>query len=269
MLADAREGLSFRPWYRRVWYPATRMRLVARAATIADRLIVLNAADQAFAIDQGWKHPDEVRVVPHGVAEAFSHFPAPEGGAGLLFCGSWDGIKGIHYLARAFGQLCARRPDAQLTVLGPGVAPDIVVAAFPEHARGRVRVVPRCDERYVIDEFRRHDALVMCSSYEGFGMVVPEAMALGLCVIATPLGAAATLVRDGETGIVVPPRDADRLALAMERVLGDVSLRGRLGAAARDAVRSLTWTDSARQTLEVYRSAIGARAGSRDVPAPF
>jgi glycosyltransferase involved in cell wall biosynthesis len=263
MLDDAREGLVSRPWYRRVWYPATRMPLVARAARRADRLIVLNQIDRALAVDHGWKRPGDVAVVPHGLSDAFltRHGPA-DVRAGLLFCGSWDAAKGIHYLVRAFAQLCARRSDARLTVLGPGLEADAVIRDFPEHARPHVHVVPRSDEGRVIDEFGRHAALVMCSTYEGFGMVVPEAMALGLAVIATPVGSAATLIRDGETGILVPPRDVERLAVAMERVLDDAPLRARLDAAARDAVRSLTWAESARRTVEVYRAAIESRVGS-------
>ena len=50
-------------------------------------------------------------------------------------------------------------------------------------------------------EYRRHDALLWTSSYEGFGLVLLEAMSQRLPVIATPAGCAATLVRDGQTGI--------------------------------------------------------------------
>jgi glycosyltransferase involved in cell wall biosynthesis len=269
MLDDARDGLVTRPWYRRVWYPSTRMLLVARAARRADRLIVANAVDAGFAAQCGWKQPQQIVVVPHGIADTFlAERVSSDHRTGLVFCGSWDSAKGIHYLARAFGQLCARRRDARLTVLGPGIEADSVLRDFPEHSRVCIRVVPRSDERRVIEELQQHAALVMCSTYEGFGMVVPEAMASGLAVIATSVGSAATLIRDGETGLSVPLRDVDRLSLAMERVLDDASLVAKLGGAARNAVRSLTWADSARRTVEVYRTALATRVRGSAVLAP-
>lgn len=267
MLLDARERFAARPWYRRVWYPATRMRLVERAARRADRLIVLNEIDRAFAIERRWKNPEHVVIVAHGVSDAFfAPQPAASTRAGLLFCGSWNAMKGIHYLADAFGRLCERRSDVRLTVLGPGVPAESVLSEFPEQARSSVRVVPRCNEQGVVEEFQQHAALVMCSTYEGFGMVVPEAMASGLPVIATKVGVAASLVEDGGTGVLVPLRDAQGLSLAMERVLDDGPLRARLAIAARQAVGPMTWAESARRTVEVYRGALASRVGGSAAP---
>jgi glycosyltransferase involved in cell wall biosynthesis len=108
--------------------------------------------------------------------------------------------------------------------------------------------------------YRRHKALVMCSTFEGYGMVVPEAMSQGLAVIATPVGAAASLVRDGETGLLVPPRDPGALSAAMLRVLDDGALRARLASAARAAVVCRTWAVVARDTVAVYERALASRA---------
>jgi glycosyltransferase involved in cell wall biosynthesis len=97
------------------------------------------------------------------------------------------------------------------------------------------------------------------SSYEGFGMVLVEAMSQRLPVVATPVGAAATFVRDDDTGLLVPPRDSVALATALGRILDDPSLRARLAEAAFRRVRELTWTRTAAQTLAVYQHARDAR----------
>jgi glycosyltransferase involved in cell wall biosynthesis len=152
-------------------------------------------------------------------------------------------------------------------VLGPGIPAASVLAAFADGVRRRVRVVDRVAEAEVAAEYRRHDALVMCSTYEGFGMVVPEAMSQGLPVIATPVGVAATLVRDGETGILVPPRNAAALAIAMLRLGRDASLRARLARAAVHEIGGLTWAVSAARTVEAYRDALARRDRSRGARA--
>jgi glycosyltransferase involved in cell wall biosynthesis len=263
MLDDAREGFGRRGWHRRIWYPAVRMRAVAASARRADALILLNEGDRAFALERRWVAPEAVHVIPHGLASVFlDDRIATERGGGLLFCGSWDRAKGIDYLVRAFEHAAPADADLRLTVLGPGIPASSVLAAFADGVRRRVRVVDRVAEAEVAAEYRRHDALVMCSTYEGFGMVVPEAMSQGLPVIATPVGAARALVRDGETGVLVPPRDAPALAIAMLRVIRDAALRARLAGAAIHEVCGLTWAASAARTVEAYRDAIARRERS-------
>ena len=103
--------------------------------------------------------------------------------------------------------------------------------------------------------YRRHDALVFCSTYEGFGMVVIEAMSQRLPVVATPVGCAASLVRDNETGLLVAARDAEGLADAIARLLEDRAMRLRLADNAFQLVRGMTWRSTALKTLDLYSSA--------------
>jgi glycosyltransferase involved in cell wall biosynthesis len=259
MLEDHRAGLVPKPWTRRLWYPAARMSQVALAARLADRLLVLNPGDRDFALARGWKPAERVDVVPHGVSERFlaeAPLPTTPRGRGLLFCGSWDPVKGVDYLVRALALLAAEGDAPRLTVLGPGLPEGAVLAAFPPEARPRVTVVPRVSEDEVMRHYREHDALVMCSTYEGFGMVVVEAMSQRLPVVATPVGCAPLLVRDGDTGLLVPPRDPAALAAALRRLLGDADLRRRLAERAFAAVRGMTWAATAVRTVEVYDAAI-------------
>lgn len=96
-------------------------------------------------------------------------------------------------------------------------------------------------------------AVVACPSRrEGFGMACLEAMAHGKPVVASAVGGLLDLVLDGETGLLVPPRDAGALRAALERLLGDLELRRRLGAAGRERAASCDWSRVVPRLLEVY-----------------
>ncbi len=258
MLDDSGAGLMSKPWTRRLWYPASRLSQVALAARVADRLLVLNERDRAFALERRWQPAERVDVIPHGVSQRYLAADAVCGprGAGALFCGSWDHMKGIAYLVEAFAHLASHGSPVPLTILGCGARADYVRGLFPESVRPHVAIVDRQPEDRVLQEFRRHDVLVFPSTYEGFGLVVIEAMSQGLPVIATPVGCAPSVIVDGITGRLVPARDADALARAIREVMAAPADRARMGERAAAAVSKMSWCATARQTLECYRQAL-------------
>jgi len=259
MIDDHLEGLRPKSWPRRIWYPLSRLTQVAAAARLADGLLLLNDVDRRFALDRGWQPPERVTVVPHGISGRFLVEAPPADtprGAGLLFCGTWDYVKGITYLCDATNRLHAGGTPVRLTILGPGVAPEIVLERFDPAVRPFVTVIERVAEDRVMAEYRRHDALLWTSSYEGFGLVLLEAMSQRLPVISTPAGCAATLVRDGDTGYRIPPRDAGALASAIVRLMAQPAEARRLADNGCAAVAGMTWRATAEQTLAVYRAAI-------------
>jgi D-inositol-3-phosphate glycosyltransferase len=112
------------------------------------------------------------------------------------------------------------------------------------------------------DELQRlyaRAAVVACPSRrEGFGVACLEAMAHGRPVVATAVGGLRDLVVDGETGIVVPPRDPAALRTALTQLLGDRDLRRRLGSAGRERARSgFSWDAVTEVTLAAYSDVAG------------
>lgn len=265
MIDDARVGLTSKPWTRRIWYPLSRLSQVAAAARAADRLVVLNDVDRQFALGHRWKPSDRIDVIAHGVSPALlERDPADDlpRGRGLLFCATWDHMKGIHYLVGAYEQLCAAGARWPLTILGPGVPAAAVLSMFSERARSGVTVVARAPEADVIRAYQEHDALLLTSTYEGFGLVLLEAMSQRLPVVATPVGCAPDLVEDGVTGLRIPVRDAPATAAAIQRLMTDAALRRRLGAAARARVSGMSWRATAERTVDVYRRALATPTAS-------
>jgi glycosyltransferase involved in cell wall biosynthesis len=266
MIDDHRAGLMSKPWTRRWWYPAVRLSQVTAAARAADRVILLNETDCAFVLARGWKPQHEIDLIPHGVSRRFlNDAPPPDHprGCGILFCGTWDAMKGVHYLAAAFSDLIARGTPAALTVLGGAVPAESILASFAPAARSRVTVVDRVPEDEVMAAYRGHDVMAVSSSYEGYGMALLEAMTQRLPVVSTPVGCAQSLVRHEETGLIVPARDATALADALARLLADRPLRRRLAEAAWRRVQQMTWTRTAEQTLASYERALTLRSAER------
>lgn len=106
--------------------------------------------------------------------------------------------------------------------------------------------------------YRAAEVLAMPSTREAFGMVLVEAMASGLPVVATRIpGVTDTIVEDGVTGLLVPPRDSGALARALERVLADRPWAGAVGALARSSVAARYGLEvSATRWREIYTQAL-------------
>lgn len=259
MLDDHNAGLLSKPWTRRLFHPAVRLTQVAAAARAADRLLLLNEGDRAFALEHGWKSDAQIDVIPHGVSQRFlAEAPRADHlrGAGILFCGSWTEVKGVSYLADAFARLIRAGVKSNLTVLGGAVPEPVIRAAFAAETQPFLTVVDRVAEADVMSAYRVHDVLAWPSTYEGFGMVVVEAMSQRLPVVATPVGCAGSLITPEHTGLLVPPRDPAALAGALERMLTDAALRAQCAEAAFDLVRDMSWTRTATQTLAAYERAL-------------
>ena len=110
------------------------------------------------------------------------------------------------------------------------------------------------DEGRLADLYARADLFVTASLYEGYGMVLSEALARGLPIVTTTGGAAAETVPD-RAALKVPPGDVSALATALGRAIGDATLRKQLADASWAAGQKLPrWEETARIVAGVIRS---------------
>ncbi len=97
----------------------------------------------------------------------------------------------------------------------------------------------------------------MPSTYEGFGVAALEAEAMEVPVVASRIHGIPDVVLDGETGLLVPPRDRQALAAALDRLASDGGLRRRLGHAGRAFVAEhYSWEDNVAQMEALYEEAM-------------
>lgn len=166
--------------------------------------------------------------------------PAPDAeadGGRLLFVGRLAAQKGVPVLIEAFRAVRAARPRAQLVLAGDGPGRDALAAQV--RAAGLEEAVTFAGYRppeAVAALMREADLFVLPSFAEGVPVVLMEAMASRLPVIAPRVAGVAELVRDGESGLVIPPGDSGILARAILTLLDDPERRARMGAAGRAAV---------------------------------
>jgi glycosyltransferase involved in cell wall biosynthesis len=193
--------------------------------------------------------PGSIRSIRNGVPDAVLEplvrpFERPTIGS----VGRLDGQKGYDVLLHALAAL----PDAALVLVGDGPERSRLEALTAELGLGeRVRFTGWQAEP------RRHlttvDVFGLPSRFEGFPLAVVEAMLAELPVVATTVGSVPEAVRDGETGLLVPPDDPAALAAALRRLLSDPALRLRLGRQGRAlALEHFTAAAMARSFERLY-----------------
>jgi len=114
--------------------------------------------------------------------------------------------------------------------------------------------LPVLSEQELVDQYLIHKVVLFPSLYEGFGMVVLEAMACGLPVVTTPIGGMADVIEDGVTGVFAPLRDSYALAEAALGLLADEQRRRKMGARARERAQAFTWAKVADQHESLYQT---------------
>lgn len=158
-------------------------------------------------------------------------------------------------LLRAFARVHADLPDARLALLGWGrLEPELRALVGELGLDGAALLLGRVEPR---DWLLRADVFAHTSRWEGFGIVLLEAMLAGLPVVATRVSAVPEIVVDGETGLLAPAGDVDAVAAALSTVLRDRTLGARLGAAGRSRAQDeFSVARMADRTLEVYEAAL-------------
>lgn len=208
-------------------------------------------------------------VVPPGVDVARFREVAPAVPGRILFVGpvskayAW---KGLSTLFDAFERIAARDERAHLRVVGAGDLVDHYRRRAEDAGLARrVELAGRARDEDLPREYSRASVVVLPSvtDAESFGMVLAEANACGRPVVGSRIGGIPCFVRDGENGLLAPPRDAASLADAIARVLSDETLARRLGETGAALVRDEhRWEDLAARTLAVYEEAAAKRPAS-------
>jgi glycosyltransferase involved in cell wall biosynthesis len=176
-----------------------------------------------------------VQVVPYG-APSVSSAAIKNGNTKLavLFVGGLTQAKGLSYLLEAAAKL---ERQINLTLIGQRISAVVPAPAV----LARHRWIPSLAHNDLLGEMSRHDVLVLPSLHEGFGLVISEAMAQGLVVIATSHSAAPDLINDRVDGFIIPIRSAEAIAEKLELLRQEPARLREMKQAARRTAQAHSW----------------------------
>ncbi len=242
------------------FYPFWMQEIVARRI---DRVIT-GSENSAQSVAREFRLPRErIAVVYDGVdTDTFRPLEAPKERGSILYVGnSDDRNKGARYLLEALALLKDRRDGFHLTVVDRPTAWLVPTLARELGIADRVTLTGRLERDELVQRYNATEVFVSPSLYEGFGLPAAEAMACGAAVVATTAGAFPEVIEDGKSGLLVPPRDAEALAGAIDRLLTEWVLRRRLGREAQQRIAAhFSWRETALRTQALYEEVRAKRA---------
>lgn len=233
---------------------------LALAVRTSRKVIAISryTADQVRSIREA-----PIDVIPYGGASNPDRdvSPPPPGRPVILFVGRHVERKGIPVLIEAMGHL---RHDAELVICGHGdQTATLKELAAGSAASDRILFPGRVDAAELSRLYERCTVFCLPSivdsrgDTEGLGTVPLEAYAHGRPVVCSAVGGIPDVVVEGQTGFLVPPKDPVALARALDRLLGDTKLAGRMGEAGRKLVQGrFSWPELALRVEDVWNEAI-------------
>ncbi|MEM2618821.1 MAG: glycosyltransferase family 4 protein [Candidatus Hadarchaeales archaeon] len=204
---------------------------------------------------------EKITIIPNGVdLKLFDSVSTKKIPNQILYVGRLVGFKHVDWLIEAFARVLKEVPDARLKIVGSG--PE------RENLEGLVRklglqkcvtftgLIPTYEA--VVRYYNESEVFVLPSTVEGEAIVLKEAMAASLPLIAMNVSGSGvlSLVRDGENGFLLQPGRPELIAEKVIQLLQDKRLRKKMGEAGRKFVEKFDWDVIAERTLQVYRQAI-------------
>ncbi len=227
-----------------------------------DNRIVVSEAARTFAEQM---FPGAYTLIPNGVdlkrfgKQRRPPEASPDKRLNILFVGRLDERKGFRWLLESFIALKPHFPRLSMTVVGPY---DRKIAA-PYQRLAEVNRVTDIDFVGYVSPERLpdfyHRADIFCApsvGFESFGIVLLEAMAAGLPIIATDIAGYRSVMTNNQEGVFVPPRQSQPLTQALRRLIDDADLRHRLGQRGQLTARHYNWDHIIDQIVDLYRQTI-------------
>ncbi len=255
----------------------------------AQRLIAATLAEKSqleFLYDAP---SSKIAVIPPGVDtsrfypipkdEAKEVIDVPQSSHMILFVGRIEPLKGIDLLIKAIASI-QKNGDLEccphsLAIIGgePQASPEEMNAEMARlqdmvenlGIKNLVLFLGKQDQKMLPYYYSASEVVVMPSHYESFGMVALEAMACGTPVVASQVGGLGFLVRDGETGYVVPGNDVEKLAHYLVKLIKDQQLQAKLGNQSAAYARNYAWSIITEKIIEVYQQEL---KNKKEIPEP-
>jgi len=195
----------------------------------------------------------KIDIVAYGAPPTISdEIRKSDGRLKVLFAGSLGQRKGLSYLLKAIEML---KDAVELTLLGRKAASG---CAPLENAVRKYRWVPTLSHPGMLREMQSHDVLVLPSLFEGFGLVILEAMAQGTVVITTGHTAGPDVIENGTDGFIVPVRSAEAIAEKLDLLASDPERLMAMKLMAKKKAAARGWETYRQRLVEVAREVMAS-----------
>lgn len=204
--------------------------------------------------------PDDYTIIPNGVDTGYFSPSVPpieefnDGKLNILFIGRLEKRKGVDYLLEAYRRVKSEFPNSRLIAVGPGIR-------LRKKYEKRVRQNNLKDVVFVgyasyrdLPRYYKTADIVCCPAigWESFGIVLIEAMATNTPVVASNIDGYNSVLTHGVEGLLVPPKNPEKLAQALISLMTDESLRQQMGAKGRLKALEYDWENIAQRVLNYY-----------------
>lgn len=218
---------------------------------LADRVVVASSFTKQTLAEAPCA--GKIDIIPYGAPSLISdEITKPSDRLKVLFAGSLGQRKGLSYLLKAIGLL---KCSVELTLLGRKAASG---CAPLEDTIRKHRWIPTLSHDAMLREMQQHDVLVLPSLFEGFGLVILEAMAQGVPVVTTDHTAGPDVIQNGVEGFIVPIRSAETIAEKLDLLASDHERLLEMKSAAKRKAASLGWESYRQQLVKVARELIAS-----------
>jgi glycosyltransferase involved in cell wall biosynthesis len=242
-------------------YPESVLEEKDKEIALADLIVVASRfTKQTLALYPNQLAP--IEIIPYGAPPVPRLDPPRYASTGgplkVLFVGSLGLRKGIPYLLEAI-RLMGSHVELTLIGQGPNAPCRPLTDALKKHRW--IRSLPNAA---VLEQMGLHDVLVFPSLFEGFGLVILEALSQGLPVITTPNTGGPDVLTDGADGFIVPIRSSQALAEKLEHLIRYPEIRKNMRLSAKRTAENLTWKKFRASLATIVLSSLNSEMKARE-----
>jgi glycosyltransferase involved in cell wall biosynthesis len=231
------------------------------------RLTLLNA-NKVLVLTQDMKndiksfYKGDILVIPNGIElDKFENFSTDylrtEQKKSIIFIGRFVPIKGLEYLIKAMDVIQKENENIYLTLVGDGNQRNFLEDMVKKLHLGKKVIFKGIIENTQVPKYLiQSDVFVLPSLSEGFPNVILEAMAAGLPIVTTNVGGLAEIIKNGENGYVVEPKNPDQLARKLLDILQNNDLRSLMSRNNIDKAKQYSWESIVSDLESVYSNVV-------------
>ena len=248
--------ISRSPWSQAKYLSPKIAHYIAISKKIAEDLVLGGVADKRISII-----PSAVDPKPYGDLDRktsrkklLQELDLPQNNHLVMTVSHLSPLKGIDTFIRAFSNISSQHPDWHAVIVGAGEEKEHLVELV-SYLKQEQRITFLGFRSDVPELLSAADILCLPSTWEGLGTILLDAILAGCTVIGSSVGGIPEIIKDGETGLLFPAQDQNRLATSIARAMADPSLRQQLNSQARDHVQqTFSLHAMVEKTIELYKN---------------